>query len=104
LVVQNTASESVAFEISKLTFTIKDSAEGACPVSNFSIKSASASSYWEKAAKGETVAPTIKVAAKEARNMKTAEGEDLQLVMASNAPSGCENISTTIKVVATHNP
>lgn len=100
--VENNVPGAVEIGITKLAFTIKDSEEVGCPVSNLSIKSKSASSYWEPILKtGGTIAPTIKVAAGEVTK-EIGTGDDATLYMAATAPTGCESVTVTVKVVATH--
>ncbi len=100
--VENNVPGAVEIGITKLAFTIKDSNEAACPVSNLSIKSVSKSSYWEPIlTAGGTITPTIMVKAGEVTK-EIGTGDDATLFMAATAPTGCESVTVTVTVVATH--
>jgi hypothetical protein len=110
LVVENTTVGSVAFEIKKLTFTVKTSNEAGCPVSNFTVASATKLDFWEKLRNGGISGPQYeKVAAETSLKLVNGQGQpdsgsgaDYQLSMAPTAPAACEEVTVKVHVTAEH--
>jgi hypothetical protein len=102
LKINNNVPGAVAFELKQVAFTITSLDEAKCPKANYSIVSASASSYWEGFMKAGITSSFVTIPAGVVTNLNTVDSADYVLKLAEAAPTSCEGVEANVKAVFTH--
>lgn len=102
LKIDNNAPGAVPFELKQVAFTITSLEEAKCPKANFTIVSATASSYWEGFRNAGLASSFVKIPAGIITNLNTEDSADYVLKLAEAAPTSCEGVEANVKAVFTH--